>query len=136
VNSSGSFQSSKEAIKDRMRRLGICEADIEETFARSSGPGGQNVNKVSTAVTLRYAPANITVVAQDSRSQAQNRQIARERLVKAMEEKVKSEHAARRAAAAKRRRQNARRSRAAKEQILQTKHRRSQLKKLRSRVAD
>src|SRR5207247_7180611 len=73
------------ALAERMRRLGIREADLEETFARSSGPGGQHVNKVSTAVTLRHRPSGISVTVQDSRSQAVNRKLARERLLDAIE---------------------------------------------------
>ena len=72
-----------EAIKRRMESLGIRESDLEETFAHSSGPGGQNVNKVATAVTLRHLPSRISVTVQDSRSQARNRKLARERLVAA-----------------------------------------------------
>lgn len=53
-----------DAPEERMRKLGICEADLEEKFAPSSGPGGQNVNKVSTAVTLRHLPSGISVTVQ------------------------------------------------------------------------
>ena len=71
--------------REKMQRLGIREADLEERFARSSGPGGQHVNKVSTAVTLRHLPSGISVTVQDSRSQAQNRKLARERLLDAID---------------------------------------------------
>jgi protein subunit release factor B len=62
------------------------ESDLEEIFERSSGPGGQNVNKTSTKVTLRHKPTGISVTIQDTRSQAQNRALARERLAAAIQE--------------------------------------------------
>ena len=46
------------------------EDDLEELFSRASGPGGQNVNKVSTRVSLRHRPTGITVHVQDARTQA------------------------------------------------------------------
>ena len=65
----------------------IREADLSERFARSSGPGGQNVNKVSTAVTLVHGPTGVAVTVQDSRSQSWNRRLARERLLDELEKR-------------------------------------------------
>lgn len=112
------------------------ESDLEETFTRSAGPGGQNVNKVATAVTLRHRPSGISVTVQDSRSQAMNRRLARERLVAAIEKTQQEARAARRSEREKVRRQNSPRPRALKRRILESKRKRSTLKKLRSGLGE
>lgn len=117
----------------RLADLGLNAADIEESFARSGGPGGQHVNKVSTAVTLRHRPSGVSVTVQDSRSQAANRELARARLLALIEEKRAAARAARVAAREKRRRQNRPRPRGLKERILESKRRRSKLKEGRRR---
>jgi protein subunit release factor B len=117
-----------------MQRLGISGADLEEKFARSSGPGGQHVNKVSTAVTLTHVPSGISVTVQDSRSQAMNREIARRRLLAQIEQARLAARTAQRAEREKRRRQNSKRPRGLKERILETKRRRTATKKMRGRV--
>jgi len=123
-------------VEERMKKLGVLESDLEEIFARSSGPGGQNVNKVSTAVTLRHRPSGVKVTVQDSRSQARNRFLARERLVEAIEKKRRAEREAAVSRREKLRRQRSLRPAGLKKQILEGKRRRSQLKKLRGKVDD
>ena len=118
------------------RSFELRESDLEETFARSSGPGGQNVNKVSTAVTLLHRPSGMSVTVQDSRSQATNRKLARERLREAVQRAEDERRAAERARREKIRRRNSPRPRAVKKQILESKRKRSTLKKLRSTVAE
>ena len=76
------------ALEKKMSELGIREQDIEEKFTRSSGPGGQNVNKVATCVQLKHIPTGITVKAQKDRTQGVNRFLARRSLLEKFEEQV------------------------------------------------
>ncbi len=124
------------SVEQWMKELGVLESELEEVFARSGGPGGQNVNKVSTAVTLRHLPSGLRVTVQDSRSQALNRKLARERLLEAIERHRQKARAAELSRREKIRRQRSPRPRALKKRILEGKRRRSKLKKLRTSVDD
>jgi peptide chain release factor len=121
-------------LEERMRKLGIRDVDVEETFTRSSGPGGQHVNKVATAVTLRHRPSGISVTAQDSRSQAVNRKLARERLLDAIESAEQARRAAEIAKVERERRRKSLRPAALKRRILDSKRKRGDLKKQRGKI--
>lgn len=114
------------ALAERMARLGIREEDIEETFIRSRGKGGQNVNKVSTCVVLTHRPSGTTVRCERERSQALNRFLARQLLAERIEERVLGEASALRREIERIRRQKRRRSRKAREKMLAGKHHRSE----------
>ena len=129
-------QMHRNSIAERMAQLGVRDVDLEESFARSGGPGGQNVNKVSTAVTLSHRPSGVSVTVQDSRSQARNRKLARERLLDAIEDRQRAARRAQIAAREKERRRKSRRPTALKKKILESKRKRGELKKLRRRVND
>jgi protein subunit release factor B len=122
------------SLHARMQKLGIREADLEQKFARSSGPGGQNVNKVATAVTIQHRPTGISVTAQDSRSQIRNRKLALERLLDVIERRERQRHAEEIALREKARRRKSPRPPALKRRILEAKRKRSDLKKQRARI--
>ncbi len=73
-------------LKERMEALNIREEDIIEKFVRSSGRGGQKVNKAATCVYLKHIPTGIEVKCMETRSQSINRFLARRELVWRIEE--------------------------------------------------
>jgi len=109
------------ALKEKMGRLGVRESDIVESFIRSSGPGGQNVNKVSTAVYLKHIPTGIEVKCGQERSQALNRFLARRILVNKIETIKLGKASEERRKIEKIRRQKRKRSRRAKDKMLAAK---------------
>lgn len=119
-----------------MAALGVREGDLEETFVRSAGPGGQNVNKTSTCVMLRHRPTGLQVKCQASRQQGVNRLLARRLLLDKLEAARRSRAEAARARLEKLRRQKRPRSRAAKERMLADKSRHAAKKAFRRRPAD
>lgn len=130
----GVSPSKEKALRDKMLRLGIKESDIMESFVRSGGPGGQNVNKVATCVYLRHAPTGIEVKCSKERSQSMNRFFARRILVNKIEEIILGKLSEERRKIEKIRRQKRKRSKRAKEKMLAGKKMRAEKKTFREKV--
>jgi protein subunit release factor B len=129
-------ESKTENLLRAMARVGIREADLEESFIHSGGPGGQNVNKVSTCVVLKHLPSGMTVKCQQERSQAMNRYRARWILAARLEERIKGRQSETAKRIAKIKRQKRKRSKRAKDKMLAAKRVQGEKKQLRRRVAE
>ena len=128
-------QDKQKKLSLRLRSLGIYLKDLKEHFVRSSGAGGQKVNKTSTCVVLRHVPTGIEVKCQQARTQAMNRFLARRLLADKFEAiilKKKTDEQKRRE---KIRRQKRKRSKRAQEKRLQVKKGVSEKKKMRKKVS-
>jgi protein subunit release factor B len=122
------------AIATRMMELGVAESEFEESFIRSSGPGGQKVNKSSSCVYLVHIPTGLTVKCQRERSQSLNRFLARRLLLDKIELRQKGFITQAKEKLEKIRRQKRKRSKRAKEKILTSKHQQAEKKVLRGKV--
>lgn len=121
-------------LDEKRKALGIRKEDVIERFIRSSGAGGQNVNKVSTAVYLKHIPTGIEVKMQRERSQSLNRFLAWRLLLEKIEGRILGKKSQRQSEIEKIRRQKRKRSRRAKQKMLSGKRLHSE-KKQNRRIA-
>ncbi|MGB5219163.1 MAG: peptide chain release factor-like protein [Smithella sp.] len=124
----------EKALSERMKNLGLLETDFEESFVRSSGPGGQKVNKSSSCVFLVHLPTGLSVKCQRERLQSLNRFLARRLLLDKIERMQKGFIAEEKEKLEKIRRQKRKRSKRTKEKMLKAKHQQSEKKILRGKV--
>jgi len=119
-----------------MARLGVTQKDIEESFIRSSKPGGQNANKVATCVYLRHIPTGIEVKCRQERTQSLNRCLALEILISKIENSILRKRSQQQKQRQEALRSQRRRSTGAKARILEEKHRHSQKKERRRPIRE
>ena len=118
-------------MRELAARLRLDPLEVEESFVRGSGAGGQKINKTSSAVQLRHRPTGIEVRSQDYRERPVNRLIAWKRLIRKLEEKALGRESAAAKKAFKLRKQKATRSRKAKRKMLADKRHRGEIKEAR-----
>ena len=123
-------------ILESLRRLGIPRQEIRESFIRSGGKGGQNVNKVETGVVLRHPPSGMVVRVTDTRSQARNREMAWKRLAAAFKKRQEERSNRRKQAIQKEIRRKRPKPRRVRKRILESKKRQGDKKRLRRRVEE
>jgi protein subunit release factor B len=132
----GAGSDKEAALAARLAGLGVRPEDLVEKFIRAGGPGGQNVNKTSTAVYLKHVPSGIEVKMQQERSQALNRFLARRALADKLEARLRGAQSAEAARVAKLKRQKRKRSRRAKEKVLAAKSMQAEKKAARAAPVD
>ncbi len=128
-------QEKEKQLLQRMKALKVQEADIQESFVRSGGHGGQNVNKSSTCVMLLHRPTGFQVKCQTTRHQGLNRLLGRQMLLDKIEKEQTRRLAKERAQKEKVRRQKRPRSQGGKQRMLEDKSHRSTKKSFRRGIA-
>lgn len=124
----------QQALDQAFAKFHIQESDLEESFVRSGGPGGQNVNKVSTCVVLKHRISGMVVKCQQERSQAMNRYYARLMLVQKLDQQLHQAQSQEARRIVKLRKQKRKRSKRAKEKLLETKRFHSEKKQARQKM--
>ena len=123
-------------IDERLSALGIRPEEVDESFIRGSGPGGQKINKTSSTVRLLHRPTGIEVRCQRERSQAANRELAWAELCEKLEARARGRVEAAVDAREAERRRTRQKSRGQKARMVQAKKHRARHKSTRGRVRE
>jgi len=129
-----SSEPEKMTLEKRMAQLGVRDEDIIESFIRSSGPGGQHVNKTATCVYLKHLPTGIEVKCQQQRSQLMNRSLARYILLSKISQKIRQDNLARQSSRARVMRANRKKPKGLKIKILENKRKHAKKKLGRKKI--